>query len=180
MKTPDRSITALFGHNFAASIDRWSEGLIYGGLAIAALILFTVDLGGVALRDWDESLVAQVAKEIHQAPFAAKVWLHPTLHGQPYFNKPPLVHWLVAIAYVMGGVNEWTARLPGALATAWSVPLLYGLCRELFPQRAIAIFTACTYLTLLPVVRHGRLAMLDGMVLLCFLGLLLSVVRSRR
>ncbi|NEQ97400.1 MAG: glycosyltransferase family 39 protein [Cyanothece sp. SIO2G6] len=163
-----------------AIVDRWSEAVIYGGLAIASLFLFTVNLGDVPLRDWDESLVAQVAKEIYQAALADNVWLHPTFHGQPYFNKPPLVHWLVAIAYAIGGVNEWTARLPGALATACSVPLLYGLCRELFSQQAIAIFTACTYLTLLPVVRHGRLAMLDGMVLLGFLGLLLCVVRSRR
>ncbi|MGK7889653.1 MAG: ArnT family glycosyltransferase [Leptolyngbyaceae cyanobacterium] len=177
MTTPD---AARLGKRLEAIVDRWSEGLIYGGLAIAAIVLFTVGLGEVPLRDWDEALVAQVAQEIHQAAFSDHVWLHPTLHGQPYFNKPPLGHWLVAIAYSIGGINEWTARFPGALATAASVPLLYALCRELFPQRGVALLSACTYLTLLPVVRHGRLAMLDGMVLLGFLALLLCGVRSRR
>ena len=161
------------------AIDRGAGGFIGLGLLIAAILLLTVGLGDSPLRDWDEGLVAQVAKEIANAPFQDNIWLHPTLQGEPYFNKPPFVHWWVAIAYKVGGINEWMARLPGALATALSVYFLYQLGRELFPQRITAFFSACTYLTLLPVVRHGRLAMLDGMVLCAFLSLLICVLRSR-
>lgn len=153
--------------------------LISIGIIGAAVLLFTLDLGHVSLRDWDEGLVAQVAREISQAPIQDQVWLHPTLNGEPYFNKPPFIHWLVAILYTLGGIHEWTARLPGALATALSVFLLYRVGREIFPQRMTALLSACTYLTLLPLVRHGRLAMLDGMVLCAFLGLLVCVLRSR-
>lgn len=79
-----------------------------------------------------------------------------------------------------GGINEWTARLPGALLTAFSVPLLYLVAREIFPARLPALFSALIYLTLLPVVRHGRLAMLDGAVL-CFEILMIGcALRSRR
>ena len=72
------------------------------------------------------------------------------------------------------------ARLAPAMLTAISVPLLYAIGRELFLQRLSAIFSALAYLTLLPVVRHGRLAMLDGAVLCFLLMMVLCVLRSRR
>lgn len=158
----------------------WVERLWAGGLLLAALPLFTVNLGGVSLRDWDEGTVAQVAREIYRAEPGSMTWLHPTIFGVPYLNKPPLLHWLIALTYHIGGVNEWTARLPGAILTAVSVPLLYGIGRELFPRRLPAIFAALVYLTLLPVVRHGRLAMLDGASLCFFLLLIYCVLRTRR
>ena len=160
---------------------QWSDRQIdrawYLGLCIVAIALFTLNLGGSALRDWDEGLVAQVAREIEQGGW--QTWLYPTLWSEPYLNKPPLVHGMVAIAYRLFGISEGSARLPGALLTAISVPLLYGIGREIL-QRRSAVFAALIYLTSLPVVRNGRLAMLDGATL-CFLMLLvLGTLRSRR
>ncbi len=149
------------------------------GFFIAALGLFTINLGGVPLRDWDEGTIAQVARNISRAS-TPEGWMFPTLSGLPYFNKPPLVHWLIALAYRWGGVNEWTTRLPSALLTATSVPLLYTIGLELFQQRLPAIFSTVIYLTLLPVVRHGRLAMLDGPVLCFFLLAIAWALKSRR
>lgn len=160
--------------------ESWVEKLWILVLLLAALILFMINLGGLPLRDWDEGTVAQVAREIASAPAGSLRWLYPTLAGEPYLNKPPLVHLLIAGTYKVGGVNEWTARLPGALLTAISVPLLYGIGREIFKSRTPAIFSALIYLTLLPVVRHGRLAMLDGPVLCFFLLMIWCVLRSRR
>jgi 4-amino-4-deoxy-L-arabinose transferase-like glycosyltransferase len=150
------------------------------GLLVAALCLFGINLGGLPLRDWDEGTVAQVARDLWRSPFASASWLYPTQGGEPYLNKPPLMHWLIAIAYHLGGVNEWTTRLPGALSSAFSVPLLYSVGRELFARRTPAVFAALMYLTLLPVVRHGRLAMLDGAVLCFSLVMMLCLLRSRR
>ncbi|PSB08359.1 phospholipid carrier-dependent glycosyltransferase [filamentous cyanobacterium CCP2] len=150
------------------------------GLGAAALILFTTQLGALPLRDWDEGLVAQVAREIWQAPANSMTWLYPTQWGEPYFNKPTLVHCLIAITYAIGGVSEWTARFPGAVLTAVSVPLLYAVGREVFYPRSSAIFSALVYLTLLPVVRQGRLAMLDGAILCFMLFMVWCVLRSRR
>ena len=162
------------------SAGRWAEVLLVLGLFLAAVLLFVFDLGNLPLRDWDEGIVAQVARYISQAPVTSWRWLHPKLGDTAYVNKPALVHSLIAIAYTLGGVNEWTARLPGALLTALSVPLLYGIGREIFPNRAPAIFAALIYLTWLPVVRHGRLAMLDGAVLCFFCFLVWCMLRSRR
>jgi 4-amino-4-deoxy-L-arabinose transferase-like glycosyltransferase len=151
------------------------------GLFLVALLLFGARLGDVPLRDWDEGIVGQVAREIWRAPAHSMTWLYPIdITGAPYLNKPPLMHWLVALTYEFGGVNEWTTRLPGAVLTASSVPLLYGVGREVFGRRTPAIFAALVYLTWLPVVRLGRLAMLDGAVLCFFLLLLFCVLRSRR
>lgn len=160
--------------------DPLTEWLGILGLLLAALMLFLVNLGELPLRDWDEGLVARIAWEIESAPSGSWRWLFPTLWGEPYLNKPPLVHDCVALAFRWAGVSEWTARLPGALLSAISVPLLYGVGREVFASRKIAFYSALTYLTLLPVVRHGRLAMLDG-ALLCFAVLTLwCALRSRR
>lgn len=153
--------------------------LVWGAaLFLLALLLFGLHLGNLPLRDWDEGTVAQVAREIWRDP---QTWLHPTLHGQPYLNKPPLMHGFIALSYALfGSANEWTARLPGALLSATSVLTVYAIGRELWRRRATAVWSALVYLTWLPVVRHGRLAMLDGAILAFWTLWLLCLLRSRR
>lgn len=150
-----------------------------GFTALAALLLF-LNLGDLPLKDWDEGLVAQVAKEVWQAPAGSLTWLHPTLWGEPYLNKPPLMHWLMAELYGLAGLHEWTARLPSASLTLLSVPLLYCLSRELFHCRLPAVFATAVYLTSLPVIRNGRFAMLDGAILCWLLLLVWCLLRARR
>ncbi|TAF11160.1 MAG: glycosyltransferase family 39 protein [Nostocales cyanobacterium] len=150
------------------------------GLLFTSLFLWLIFLGNLPLRDWDEGTIAQVAREIYRNPIDKMVWLYPTLGGEPYHNKPPLIHWLIAIAYSLGGVNEWTTRLPSAVLTALGVPLLYSVGNLVFNQSLPALFTALVYMTMLPVVRHGRLAMLDGAVITFFLLLLFCILKSRQ
>jgi 4-amino-4-deoxy-L-arabinose transferase-like glycosyltransferase len=157
-----------------------TDQLYIVGLTSAALILLLINLGDVPLKDWDEGLVAQVAREIYQAPANSLTWLYPTLWGEPYFNKPPLIHWLIAGLYGIAGVSEWTARLPSVSLTVVSVPLLYCIGREVFHQRLPALCAAVVYLTSLPVIRNGRFAMLDGAILCFFLLLLWTLLRARR
>lgn len=162
--------------------DRTTVLLCTLGLLLAAGLLCGLNLGIVALRDWDEGIVAQVAREIwvnSSSGEGFRAWLYPTFWGEPYFNKPTLVHGLIAIAYAVGGVNEWTARLPGATFTVLSVPLLYWLAREAFRRHLHALFAALVYLTSLPVMRHGRLAMLDGALLFFLIMTLGCVLRAR-
>ncbi|MEQ8957008.1 MAG: glycosyltransferase family 39 protein, partial [Coleofasciculus sp. C2-GNP5-27] len=146
------------------------------GFPLAALLLGTISLGNVPLRDWDESTRALIAREIYRTGN----WLHPTLQGEPYLLKPPLMDWLIALSYKFWGIGEFTTRLPGAFLSACSVPLLYLLGREVFAQRLPAVLAASVYLTLLPVVRHGRLAMLDGTVVSFFLLLLVCLLKARQ
>src|SRR5437899_11391273 len=44
-------------------------------------------------------------------------YIVPQVGSYPYYRKPPLVNWIVAGSFKVFGVrNEWTARLPSALA----------------------------------------------------------------
>mgnify|MGYP005849676725 CR=1 FL=1 len=156
---------------------REREGLVVLLLTGAAIALWLGGLGEVPLRDWDEGSHALAARELYRTGR----WLHLTLFDDPYWYKPPCGYWLIAASYwVQGTVTEWSSRLPLALVTALGVPLLYGLGRELFQSRQPAFLGAATYLTLLPVVRHGRLVMLDGVTNTFFIALLYCLARSRR
>ena len=160
--------------------ERWLESFCFLGLLAAALILFGVNLGSLPLLDSYEANIAQVAKEIWQAPDGSWGWCFPTLWGEPYLNHPPLVHSLIALTYAVGGVNEFTTRLPGAILASISVLILYSIGREIFVARIPALFSALVYLTLLPVIHQGRLAMLDGPVLCFELLTIWGMLRSRR
>ena len=145
------------------------------GLLVASLILWLIGLGNLPLRDWDEGTYAIVAREIYRTGN----WLYPTIQGDPFLLKPPLMQWLIAVCYHIGGVQEFTTRFPGAFLTALGVPLLYLIGRLAFRENLPALFSALVYLTLLPVVRHGRLAMLDGMTISFFLLLLFCILKAR-
>ncbi|MDZ7959376.1 MAG: glycosyltransferase family 39 protein [Aulosira sp. DedQUE10] len=145
------------------------------GLLVASLALWLMFLGNVPLRDWDEGTYAIVAREIYRTGN----WLYPTLQGEPFLLKPPLMQWLIALCYHVGGVQEFTTRFPGAVLTALGVPLLYLVGRLVFLESLPALFSALVYLTMLPVVRHGRLAMLDGMTISVFLVLLFCLLKAR-
>ena len=174
--------------------EQWIDQAWIVGVGLAAIALFTAGLGDVALRDWDEGIVAGVAKAIWRsqtrpdATLDPLTWLYPTLNGEPYYNKPTLMHWLIAQMYRLGGSPEaagdmaweWLSRFPGALLSAVSVPLLYCVGRELFHRRLPAVFATLVYLTFIPVVRLGRLAMLDGASVCFALVLLYCLLRSRR
>lgn len=177
----ERSSSTIYRQLGIATEDRRIDLLWILFWTIAALVLYTWQLGDLPLRDWDEGIVASVAQQIWRSNFHDWVWFFPqNIDGTPYLNKPPLMHWLIAATYQIGGVHEWTSRLPGALMSAFSVPLLYCVGREMFYRRLPAIFAAGVYLTYLPVVRQGRLAMLDGAILCLMLVMWFCLLRSRR
>jgi len=144
-------------------------------LTVAALFLYLFNLGNVALRDWDEGYYATVSRDMYWS----NNWLYPSYLGEPFLLKPPLLFWLINISYHLAGVNEFTSRLPGALLSAICVPLLYLLAKAIFAQPKMALASSLVYLTLLPVVRHNRLAMLDGITNTFLIFSLYSLFKAR-
>lgn len=153
-----------------------SDGLILFSLTGGAIVLGLLGLGDLALRDWDEGYYGTVARDIVQRDN----WLFPTYLGEPFLLKPPLILWLLALAYRGGGIDEFSSRWPCAILSALAVPLLYGVGREIFSSPAPARYSSLTYLTLLPVARHGRLAMIDGTIDSLLLLAIWAGLRSRK
>ncbi|NEO87948.1 MAG: glycosyltransferase family 39 protein [Spirulina sp. SIO3F2] len=88
------------------------------GLTVICGLAFWLFLGSIGLVDETEPLFAEASRQMT----VTGDWVTPYFNGVTRFDKPPLVYWLTAIAYLAGGVNEWTARAASALsATAITV-----------------------------------------------------------
>jgi 4-amino-4-deoxy-L-arabinose transferase-like glycosyltransferase len=85
-------------------------------------------LGAISLWDIDEGLNAEAAREMLESGD----WVVPTFNFKPRTSKPALLYWLQALAYQRFGINEFSARLPSALAGAAAVLLIYELGRRMF------------------------------------------------
>ncbi|MEB3214357.1 MAG: glycosyltransferase family 39 protein, partial [Leptolyngbyaceae bacterium] len=86
--------------------------LAIGWVVLIGIIAFLWKLGAVGLVDETEPLFAEAARQMT----VTGNWLTPYFNGDTRFDKPPLIYWLMAIAYQTFGVNEFAARLPSALA----------------------------------------------------------------
>jgi 4-amino-4-deoxy-L-arabinose transferase-like glycosyltransferase len=99
-------------------------------------------------------------------------WLVPHIDDVPYLRKPPMVNWLVAASFILSGHrNEWTARLPSALAMlALGLGVFMGVRRWLGTDHAV--FAALAVLTTAELIDKGRLIEIDALYTAAFgLGL---------
>jgi 4-amino-4-deoxy-L-arabinose transferase-like glycosyltransferase len=81
-------------------------------LAIVVAITWFANLDVRKLQHPDEGRYAEIAREM----VVTGDWVTPRLNGLKYFEKPPLQYWLTAASFKAFELDEWTARLPGALA----------------------------------------------------------------
>jgi 4-amino-4-deoxy-L-arabinose transferase-like glycosyltransferase len=90
-------------------------------LAIAAFYLW--GLGSLPLLGPDEPRYAEVAREM----FARHDLVTPTLGGLPWFEKPPLLYWLMIAGYRLLGVSEYAARLGPAICGLLTAVFIYSI-----------------------------------------------------
>jgi 4-amino-4-deoxy-L-arabinose transferase-like glycosyltransferase len=85
-------------------------------LGLSVLCGFFIFYGISAGELWrTEGLRAIIAAEF----LRSGNWIVPTLYGEPLFTKPPGMYAAIAlVSWPLGGVTEWSARLPSALAAA--------------------------------------------------------------
>jgi len=65
-----------------------------------------------------DGIQAQIARNM----MVSGDWVTARLDGVAYFEKSPLIYWIIAIFYKIFGVYDWAARIPIALsvmALAW-------------------------------------------------------------
>ena len=156
---------------------------------IACGIAF-ISLGNLPLRDFDEATVARVALELNQKSGLDR--LLPSIWDKPYLNKPPGLHWIISFAIGISQKfqnnidylpSEFCIRFFPALFSTFVVPLGGLIQWNLRPKdRSACLTTSAILLTLLPIIRYGRMAMLDGTQLtaMAFLWLCLSSIKNNR
>ncbi len=80
-------------------------------LCAIAWVGFLWNLGNIGLVDETEPLFAEAARQMT----VTGDLITPYFNGETRFDKPPLIYWLMPVAYRFLGVNEWAVRLPSAL-----------------------------------------------------------------
>ncbi len=88
-------------------------------ILVAALLFFT--RLGCPLQEPEEPRYAEIPRQMLSEGSLAV----PTLHGLPYYDKPPLLYWLVMASYTAFGVHDWTARLVPSAAAFCTVLVTY-------------------------------------------------------
>ncbi|MEB3357011.1 MAG: glycosyltransferase family 39 protein [Synechococcales bacterium] len=97
---------------FLQKQSRWAWIAWIAWVGLVGAIAFLWHLGSVGLVDETEPLFAEAARQMT----VTGDWITPYFNGATRFDKPPLIYWLMAIAYHTIGVNAWAARLPSALS----------------------------------------------------------------
>ena len=82
------------------------------GVAVVAFGLFLIGLGRTPFLDPPEGFHAAVARSL----VTSGDWITLHIDGVRYFDKPPLLYWLMASSFSIAGVTPLVARLPSALA----------------------------------------------------------------
>src|SRR4051794_26957848 len=136
-------------------------GLLTLLVIVAAVGVYLVGNGSVALWDRDEPRYAQASRQMVQSGD----WVVPRYLGELRTKKPPLIYWCQAAAMKVLGDTPFAARLPSVVATALVLAMLAAvLWRSAGPRRAF--WTVVVLATSLVVVFSAKVCLTDAVLLL--------------
>lgn len=139
-------------------------------LLVCGTVMLTA-LGVPRLWDRDEPRNAGCAREMLERTD----WIVPTFNGELRAHKPVLLYWCIMAAYSLGGVNEFTARLPSALCAIGSALATYGIGRRLF-HPTVGLWSGIILSTSLMFGVAGRAATPDSLLIFCVTLAMLAYV----
>jgi 4-amino-4-deoxy-L-arabinose transferase-like glycosyltransferase len=114
---------------------RWRLLAIAGGLALLILYLYGLDRMG--LYGPDEPRYASIGREMARSGDLVT----PRLWGDPWFEKPALLYWMMAAAYRAGLSNDLAPRIPVALLSVMFLAAFFWMVRREFGGSAAAYST---------------------------------------
>ena len=120
-------------------------------VGILAIVLFFNDLGETSLPSYDDAYHAQTAKEMLNRLDPIGI----SYGGHFSFESSPLPNWLIAISYLIFGVNEYAARFPSALLALLGIVIVYFFSRKRWGESA-AVAAGFILLTSMLYLRYGR------------------------
>lgn len=98
----------------------WGKQAKFIYLLIASMMLLFLNLGGRELWTQEHRWA-----DIVYGMFYYHDFLHPSLDGTDYYDKPLLSYWfIVGLSSIVGHLNTWALRIPSALAgllAVWSI-----------------------------------------------------------
>jgi 4-amino-4-deoxy-L-arabinose transferase-like glycosyltransferase len=145
--------------------------ILWATIILAAIVFFW-GLGSMDLQSLNEGRRALAIQEM----VASGNWLLPHLNGELYLTKPPLLYWLSSSLALIGGVNEWTLRLPSALAAIAVLSIVYRYTLKQSGQWA-ALFAVQLLVANLGFAMLGRRAEIEMLLTALCVGSLLSALQ---
>lgn len=143
-------------------------------IAAIGLLALSVHMSDAPLIDWDEATYAEVAHEAVQN----HDYLNLTWNGDPYFKKPPMLFWMIALSFKTFREGEIEARLPSMLLGTMTMVLLY-FSASAAAGRGAGIFAAIAPLGFyFFVARGGREAATDAPLLFFMTLSVLAIIRA--
>ena len=119
-------------------------------------ILYLLHLGGSGMLGPDEPRYASIGRAMAQSGDV----ITPRLDGRPWFEKPPLLYWTVALGHRLHLSDEWAARLPVALISlAFLIFFANVLAREF--SRSVAFLATAILATSAGWVSYSFAALTD-------------------
>src|SRR5688500_18050329 len=100
--------------------------------APALLLLYFFGLAGVGMLGPDEPRYAAIGREMANTGD----WITPRLWGEPWFEKPALLYWLVALGNLAGLSSDLAPRLPVALLSVSFLIFYFSRIRREFGETA--------------------------------------------
>jgi 4-amino-4-deoxy-L-arabinose transferase-like glycosyltransferase len=117
-------------------IARWEKYVFV--LILSSIVFFILGNAGLNLTNPDEVFYAGSAKEMAQH----NSWLTPYLFDKPQFEKPIFTYWLIRLAFLMFGNNNFSARIFPALFGLAGMIAVYILAMAGLRERKKAFFSA--------------------------------------
>jgi 4-amino-4-deoxy-L-arabinose transferase-like glycosyltransferase len=140
-------------------------------ILIAVWVLYFRGLDAVGLLGPDEPRYAWIGRAMQ----ASGDWITPRLWGEPWFEKPALLYWLIGFGHQLGLNEELAARLPIAVVAVLFLAAYYRLLVEHLGQDA-ALFSTAILGTSAGWIGYSRIAVTDLPMTACLgLSLLLSL-----
>lgn len=131
-------------------------------------VVYLPALGSLAIKGEEGRRILPAIEMLKSGDYVV-----PQVGSNPYFRKPPLVNWLVALSFkFFGARNEWTARLPSALAVLAVAIAFVTVARASLGPKGSTI-AALIWLTNIGMIEKGRLIEIEGLyVSLCGLAII--------
>src|SRR5436189_735970 len=125
-------------------------------------------LGSIAIKGEEGRRILPAIRMLETGDYVV-----PQVGSNPYFRKPPLVNWLAAASFkFFGARNEWTARLPSALAVLAVAIAFVTVARVSLGPKG-SLIAALIWLTNIGMIEKGRLIEIEGLyVSICGLAII--------